>query len=44
MTVCLPDPMRLVSASLTAAALGCTIARGMTANTHAFWRDDGARA
>lgn len=42
MTVCLPDLMRLVSASLTAAALGCTI--GMTANTHAFWRDDGARA
>jgi uronate dehydrogenase len=40
----LPDLVRLVSASLTAPDVGCTIAWGMSANTRAFWRDDGTWA
>jgi uronate dehydrogenase len=40
----LPDLVRLVTASLTAADVGCTIAWGMSANTQAFWRDDGTWA
>ncbi len=40
----LPDLVRLVSASLTAPGVGCTIAWGMSANTRAFWRDDGTWA
>ncbi len=40
----LPDLVRLVTASLTAADVGCTIAWGMSANTRAFWRDDGTWA
>ena len=40
----LPDLVRLVTASLTAPDVGCTIAWGMSANTRAFWRDDGTWA
>lgn len=40
----LPDLVRLVGASLTAPDVGCTIAWGMSANTRAFWRDDGTWA
>lgn len=40
----LPDLARLVTAALTAPEVGCTVAWGMSANTRAFWRDDGTWA
>jgi uronate dehydrogenase len=40
----LPDLARLVTAALTAPAVGCTVVWGMSANSRAFWQDDGTWA